>query len=269
MQPKPQLYRVNGQLSVDPKWEHLDRRLFAPPPIIPPVHPPPPAPLPPMQKDGYRRKPLPPKDDGAIVLNFVPVKICTIKGCYQPVPAEYEKKTCLDCQERYKGYAVTKRAKRRAMKRARVEPNSSGEAAISNIDSERQRAHREDSVQEDDMSDDRDDRSGPDEDGYDPDISMDMDHDIPIDPAIHNGPSTSGSQYLPFGSNHMKERNIPEMVAPTVERYARLGVNDVLNLPEPEDRPSRTTSVSATFIDNNYLTFLIPFSSFHRSYHLS
>lgn len=123
-----------------------------------------------MQKDGYRRKPLPPKDDGAIELNFIAVKICTIKGCYQPVPAEYEKKTCLDCQERYKGYAVTKRAKRKALKRAGVGPD--GKEILE---------HDEDSHESDD----------PDEDGSGPEdfpheFRMEIDHrEIPIDPAIH------------------------------------------------------------------------------------
>jgi hypothetical protein len=234
---------------VDPKWEHLDRRLFKPRPVTPPIaSTAAAAPLPPMQKDGYRRKPLPPKDDGAIVLNFVSVKICTIKGCYQPIPHDYEKKTCLDCQERYKGYALTKRAKRRDLKRARLEPNLPDEAASSNDDIEQQFAPAEASVQGDDMSDGHEDGSDPDEDGYEHDTGMDMDHDIPIDPAIHASTSTSsasGAQLSNFDDGQTKERCVPETIASPVERYGRLGVIDVLNLPEPEDRQNRSTNVRA------------------------
>jgi hypothetical protein len=165
---------VNGQLSIDPKWEHLDRRLFPPRPVTPPLPPPPPVALTPVHKDGYRRKPLPPKDDGAIELNFIPVKICTIKGCYQPLPAEYEKKSCLECQERYKAYAVTKRAKRKALRK-------SGGSVL-----------RGDSLHGDDMStnDEDDTMSPPEEEGYTQDL-MNLDEDIPIDPAIHERDSSS------------------------------------------------------------------------------
>jgi hypothetical protein len=89
--------------------------LFDPPPPSPsPETPEPSQESRPVPKDGYRRKPLPAKDEGAIVFNFTPVKICSIKGCYQPIPQEYERKTCLDCQERCKEYSIRKRARIRA-----------------------------------------------------------------------------------------------------------------------------------------------------------
>jgi hypothetical protein len=195
-QPKPQLYIVNGQLSVDPKWEHLDRRIFPPRPITPSPHQhSAPATIPPIQKDGYRRKPLPPKDDGAIVLNFIAVKVCTIKGCYQPVPAEYEKKTCLDCQERYKGYAVTKRAKRKALKHGQT--STGPEASGSMTSGEDHRANNApDSVEGDDMDmsgvgeDLGDEGSGADDDGFEPEFGMNVDREIPIDPAIQTKQSS-------------------------------------------------------------------------------
>jgi hypothetical protein len=154
-----------------------------------------------MQKDGYRRKPLPPKDDGAIELNFVPVKICSIKGCYQPIPADYERKTCMDCQERYKGYAVTKRAKRRALKRAQVEAGGSSAAGAGSAQGRAGRGVSGD----DDMSgieDDLDgDGSGPEDDALDADLDVPMDGHIPIDPSIHSlAPvSADGVRTLPSG----------------------------------------------------------------------
>ena len=91
----------------------------------------------------------------------------------------------MECQERYKAYAVTKRAKRRALKGM---SNNGADSGGSLLHDGLESLHR------DDMSGHEDDAemSPPGDDGYDPEL-MNLDGDIPIDPAIH-GPDSIPSK---------------------------------------------------------------------------